>query len=281
MTGFLHQDVFSRAHVPVTDSVLAHAANTREEEGVVIRQGNAWYAKHHALKDIGLSILPRSIYAFIGPSGCGKTTLLRCINRLNDLVPRFRFSGELLVGGRDVYRLKGSRELAQLRRGLGMVFQQPNPLPRTIIDNLMLPLREWYHLSVTQAREKALEKLEEVGLLAEVKDSLHKSALTLSGGQQQRLCIARALMLEPDILLLDEPCSALDPLSTAIIEDLLLRLKDRYTIIIVTHNLQQARRISDYMALFYLGEVVEAGPTAQLSVNPQTQRLADFLSGAF
>jgi phosphate transport system ATP-binding protein len=246
---------------------------------ITVERLDAWYGTQQALHHIDLHIPKRSITAFIGSSGCGKSTLLRSINRLNDLVPGYRLKGTITVDGLDIYRLRKGRAVNELRKRVAMVFQQPDPLPTTIMRNMTLPLLESKHISVRAVRERAVELLARVGLLEEVKDKLNSSALALSGGQQQRLCIARALMLDPPVLLLDEPCSALDPISTALIEEVLLELKRHYTIVLVTHNLEQARRISDTMALFCLGRMVESGATAELVANPRTELLRNYLAG--
>ena len=247
---------------------------------IVIEQVNAWYGTQHTLKNINMSIEEQSIVAFIGPSGCGKTTLLKSINRLNDLVPSFRIEGQIRIDELDIYGLKKGRGVEALRKGIGMVFQQPNPLPDTIMKNMLLPLKEHYHLPKREYEDLACEKLIQAGLFEEVKDRLHKNALTLSGGQQQRLCIARALMLNPQILLFDEPCSALDPVSTLLIEDLLTKLKASYTILMVTHNMEQAARIADATAFFYLGEMLEYGATEELFTRPQNEILAKYMKGS-
>lgn len=251
------------------------------QQCIEIKNVNAYYRQQHALKDISLSIPKNSIYALIGPSGCGKTTLLRSINRLNDLVRGFNLKGEIIINGEDVYRKNAARDIQKLRQNIGMVFQTPNPLPISILQNLTMPLLEWNRASKAEAKDAAIQKLKQVVLYDEVKDRLHRSALMLSGGQQQRLCIARSLMLNPNILLLDEPCAALDPISTVKIENLLTELKQQYTIIIVTHNIQQASRISDNIAFFYQGEVVEAGLSHEKFTHPQTEMLNNYLRGKF
>jgi len=240
---------------------------------------NTWYGEKQALYDICLDIPENSITAFIGPSGCGKTTLLKSLNRLNDLIPDFRLSGEISISGKDIYEDNDPGSVRELRKSIGMVFQHPNPLPDTILKNLMLPLSEHYHLSKTALKSKAVEKLKQIGFYEEVSQRLNKSAILLSGGQQQRLCIARALMLEPKIILFDEPCSALDPISTGKIEDVLQELKQYYSIVMVTHNLEQARRIADTTAFFYLGKLIESGPTIKLFSAPETELLNKYITG--
>ena len=250
-----------------------------DKSNISILGVDVWYGEKQALEDINLEIPEKGITALIGPSGCGKTTLLRSLNRLNDLIPDFRLSGRISIGGRDIYANNDPALVRDLRKGIGMVFQQPNPLPDTIMKNLMLPIRENYVMKKTEIKEKAVDKLKRIGFYDEISDRLNKSALHLSGGQQQRLCIARALMLEPGILLFDEPCSSLDPVSTYRIEDILQELKQNYTIVIVTHNLEQARRISDRTAFFYLGKLIESGMTNDVFFSPQTRLLSDYITG--
>jgi len=244
-----------------------------------INNVNAWYQQNHVLKDVTLSMPENDIFAFIGPSGCGKTTLLRSINRLNDLIHGFHLEGEISIDGVDIYENKDSRFIRELRCKIGMVFQQPNPLATTVMKNMLLPVNERYLVNKTTIKNMAIEKLKAVYLFDEVKDRLNKSALSLSGGQQQRLSIARAMMLEPKIILMDEPCSALDPTSTMKIEELLQELKKEYTIIIVTHNMEQARRISTNVAFFFEGLVVESGKTEELFTNPKTQLMENYITG--
>lgn len=246
---------------------------------IAINWVNAWYGKNQALSDINISIPQNQIYAFIGPSGCGKTTLLRSINRLNDLVYGFKLEGHIKINQQNAYEKNDKKFVELHRKGIGMVFQQPNPLPMTILQNMTLPLKEHFDLSEKQVKELAIEKLTMAGLFEEVKDRLNKTAFSLSGGQQQRLCIARALMLEPKILLFDEPCSALDPISTCTIEEMLMTLKKKYTIIIVTHNMEQAGRIADQVAFFYQGKILEAGLSEDIFVRPQNAILANYISG--
>ena len=240
---------------------------------------NAWYGNKQALKSVSLEIPQNSIYAFIGPSGCGKTTLLRSINRLNDLIAGFRLEGEIHVGDTSVYRENSNAHVQNLRKSIGMVFQQPNPLPISILQNMLLPISEHTWLTKSEITKLAVEKLKAANIYDEVNDRLHKNALTLSGGQQQRLCIARALMLEPNIMLFDEPCAALDPISTAKIEELLLSLKGEHTIVIVTHNMEQACRISDYTSFFYEGEIIESGATLEVFRQPKTKLMEQYITG--
>ncbi len=250
------------------------------ELAISIQNLSAWYGRIQALQDINIDIPRHRITAFIGPSGCGKTTLLRCLNRMNDLTRGFYLYGAIKLGGEDIYAR--NYNVTTLRAQVGMVFQEANPFPMSIYNNLLLPLKESNrHLNRMAAREIVVRKLQTTGLYNEVKHRLHQSALKLSGGQQQRLCIARALTIEPEVLLLDEPCSALDPISTSKIETLLLELSKQYTIIIVTHNLQQAARIADYVAFFYQGKLVEQGPADELFVNPQMKQTEEYLQGLF
>lgn len=242
---------------------------------------NVWYGNNRALEDINLDIPKNSIYALIGPSGCGKTTLLRSINRLNDLLPDFRLSGKIEIDGLDAYASNDNTFVEELRRNIGMVFQHTNPLPMTILQNMILPVKEFYKDNRQKMVEHAIEKLKQVAIYDEVADRLNQTALKLSGGQQQRLCIARALMLEPKLLLMDEPCSALDPISTYKIEEMLLELKKNYTIITVTHNMEQACRIADYTAFFYQGRVIESGETMSLFSMPREELTQNYLTGRF
>lgn len=246
---------------------------------IAINQVNAWYGKNQALNDINLNISKNQIAAFIGPSGCGKTTLLRSINRLNDLVHGFRLEGQIEINQQNAYEKNDKRFVEHHRKGIGMVFQQPNPLPMSIMQNMTLPLKEHFNLTDKQLKEYAIEKLTMAGLFEEVKDRLNKTAFSLSGGQQQRLCIARALMLEPKILLFDEPCSALDPISTYTIEEMLRSLKEKFTIVIVTHNMEQAGRIADQVAFFYQGQILESGVVEDIFVRPKNKILANYITG--
>jgi phosphate transport system ATP-binding protein len=245
---------------------------------VKIKNVNIQYGGNRVLNDISLTIPRNNIYAFIGPSGCGKTTLLRSINRMNEFVPGFKLTGNIILDDTDIY---AGKKAEYLRKKIGMVFQQPNPLPVSILRNMALPVSEAYRTSASMIKKMAEEKLKACALYDEVADKLNKPAFALSGGQQQRLCIARALMLEPDVILFDEPCSALDPVSTFKIEELLKELKQDRTIIIVTHNMEQARRISDNTAFFYNGTVVESGETLKLFSGPETELLDKYIRGKF
>lgn len=244
-----------------------------------VKNVNIYYGDNHAVKNVDLPIHEKSITALIGPSGCGKSTFIRTINRMNDLIPIARCIGDIHYKGINV--LDPKVDVVQLRKEIGMVFQQPNPFPKSIQENIQLPLRFAGIKNKKKLKEVTENCLKQVGLWDEVKDRLDRSATGLSGGQAQRLCIARALALEPDVILLDEPTSALDPISTAKIEELLLKLKNEYTIVIVTHNMQQAARIADYTAFFYQGELVEYGTAQKMFTNPEKKDTADYISGRF
>ena len=237
-----------------------------------------WYGNFEALKGISMAIPEKEITAFIGPSGCGKSTYLKTLNRMNDLVEGCRIQGKVTLDGEDIY---GNMDVNLLRRRVGMVFQKPNPFPMSIYDNIAYGPRIHGVRSKANLDEIVETSLRQAAIWEETKDKLKKSALGLSGGQQQRLCIARALAVEPEVLLMDEPTSALDPISTAKIEDLALELKKRYTIVIVTHNMQQAVRISDKTAFFLLGDLIEYAPTEQLFSNPVDKRTEDYITGRF
>ncbi len=239
---------------------------------------NLHYGSFHALKNVNLAIREKEITAFIGPSGCGKSTLLKSINRMNDLVEGCRIDGEILLDGVNIYR---DMEPSLLRRRVGMVFQKPNPFPMSIYDNIAFGPRTHGIRSKAKLDDIIERSLRNAAIWDELKDRLKKDALGLSGGQQQRLCIARALAVEPEVLLMDEPTSALDPISTSKIEDLALQLKQNYTIVMVTHNMQQAARISDRTAFFLLGEVIEYGETQKLFSIPQDKRTEDYITGRF
>ncbi len=240
---------------------------------------NLWYGQNHALHDINVAIPEHEITAFIGPSGCGKSTFLRTLNRMNDLIPSVRITGEVNYQGQDIY--ESSVDPTWLRKQIGMVFQKANPFPMSIYDNVAYGPRTHGIRSKVQLDEIVENSLKAAAIWDEVKDRLKKSALGLSGGQQQRLCIARALAVEPEVLLMDESTSALDPISTSKIEDLAAELKNKYTVIMVTHNMQQAARISDNTAFFLLGELVEFGKTEQLFSTPRDKRTEDYITGRF
>ena len=238
-----------------------------------------WYGSHKALKDININIPDQSITALIGPSGCGKSTFLKTLNRMNDLIPDVKITGDVRYQGKDIF---GSDvDVSQLRREIGMVFQKPNPFPMSIYDNIAYGPRTHGIKAKAQLDEIVERSLRDAAIWDEVKDRLKKNALGLSGGQQQRLCIARALAVEPNVLLMDEPTSALDPISTSKIEELAMELKEKYTIVIVTHNMQQAVRISDNTAFFLLGELVEYDNTEKLFSTPEDKRTEDYITGRF
>lgn len=243
-----------------------------------IKDVNLYYGAFHALKDINLEIEANEVTAFIGPSGCGKSTLLKSINRMNDLVEGCKITGEFTLDGEDIYR---DIEINTLRKRVGMVFQKPNPFPMSVYDNVAFGPRTHGIRSRVKLDEIVEKSLRDAAIWDELKDRLKKSALGLSGGQQQRLCIARALAVQPEVLLMDEPTSALDPISTSKIEDLALELKKDYTIVMVTHNMQQAARISDKTAFFLLGEVVEYNKTEELFSIPKDKRTEDYITGRF
>ena len=239
---------------------------------------NAWFKNNHALRDVSLTVPENSVLAIIGPSGCGKSTFVRCINRMHELVPGARQSGKVLVDGQDLHAKR--MDPVDLRRRVGMVFQRANPFPTmSIFDNVVAGLK----LNGVHGDFPALveNSLRQAALWDEVKDRLRQSALSLSGGQQQRLCIARALAVEPEVLLMDEPASALDPIATARIEELIRELRESFTIVIVTHNMQQAARVSDATAFFYMGELIEHGATEQIFTNPRESRTEDYVTGKF
>lgn len=250
-----------------------------ENFNITVRECDLFYGDFHALKDIEMDIDEHRVTAFIGPSGCGKSTFIRVFNRMNDLVENCRITGEIRVGGEDIYSKKTNVTL--LRKNVGMVFQKPNPFPMSIYDNVAFAPRTCGIKKRAELDEIVEKSIRRAGLWGEVSDRLKKSALGLSGGQQQRLCIARALAAEPKILLMDEPTSALDPISTGTIEDLVAELKALYTIVIVTHNMQQATRISDKTAFFLMGEVVEYDETIKIFSNPSDKRTENYITGRF
>jgi phosphate transport system ATP-binding protein len=242
-------------------------------------QVNLYYNDFHALKGINMDFEPNTVTAFIGPSGCGKSTFLRVFNRMNDLVDGVKISGIIMIDGEDIYENK--KNIDDLRKKVGMVFQKPNPFPKSIFENIAYGLRVNGINDKKFIEERVERSLVQAALWEEVKDKLKKSAFELSGGQQQRLCIARALAIEPSVILMDEPASALDPISTAKIEELIYELKKNYTIIIVTHNMQQAGRVSDTTAFFYLGELIESGNTKEIFTNPKNPRTQNYITGRF
>ncbi len=240
---------------------------------------NLHYGENHALKDVNMEIADHAITAFIGPSGCGKSTFLRCLNRMNDLVDGCRVEGKVILDGEDIYDKRVDTTL--LRKKVGMVFQQPNPFPMSIYDNIAYGPRLHGIKNKKELDEIVERSLQGAAIFEEVKDRLHKFALGLSGGQQQRLCIARALAVSPEVLLMDEPTSALDPISTLKIEELMETLKKKYTVVIVTHNMQQAARVSDDTAFFLVGEVIEKNATSEIFARPQDKRTEDYITGRF
>jgi phosphate transport system ATP-binding protein len=249
-------------------------------DGILVKRLNAWFGASHVLHDIDVAVAPKAVTALIGPSGCGKSTFIRCLNRMHEVVPGARVSGSVRIEGQDVYA--PGVDPVQVRRKIGMVFQKPNPFPTmSVFDNVVAGLR------LAGVRERAVlqetteRALRQAALWDEVKDDLGKSGISLSGGQQQRLCIARALAVEPEVLLMDEPCSALDPIATAKIEELILELRGTLTIVIVTHNMQQAGRVSEATGFFLLGELVEFGVTREMFTNPRDKRTEDYITGRF
>jgi phosphate transport system ATP-binding protein len=269
-----HAIDFSRLERPAASADLG-----QEETCLETRNLDLYYGDKQALKQINLRIPEKRVSAFIGPSGCGKSTLLRCFNRMNDLVDSCRMEGEILLRGQDITR--ASLDVADLRRNVGMVFQKPNPFPKSIYENVAYGLR-LQGINERRTLDEAVERaLHRAALWEEVADRLDDNALGLSGGQQQRLVIARAVAIEPEVLLLDEPASALDPISTLKIEELITELKENYTILIVTHNMQQAARVSDYTAFLYLGELIEFGDTNTLFTNPGRKATEDYITGRY
>jgi phosphate transport system ATP-binding protein len=246
---------------------------------VLIRNLNFFYGEAQALKDISLPLYEHKVTGFIGPSGCGKSTLLRVLNRIYDLYPKQRAEGEVLLDGEDI--LSAKQDVNLLRARIGMVFQKPTPFPMSIYENIAFGIRLYERLSRSGLDERVESALQRAALWDEVKDKLKANGLSLSGGQQQRLCIARTVAVRPEVILLDEPCSALDPISTAKIEELIDELKDDYTIVIVTHNMQQAARVSDFTAFMYLGELAEFDLTSKLFTAPRDRRTQDYITGRF
>jgi phosphate transport system ATP-binding protein len=246
---------------------------------ITVRGLDFYYGAFHALKRVSLDVPEKRVTAFIGPSGCGKSTLLRTFNRMFALYPEQRATGEIVLDGENI--LASKSDVSLLRAKVGMVFQKPTPFPMSIYDNIAFGVRLFEDLSRARMDERVEWALTKAALWKEVKDKIHQSGLSLSGGQQQRLCIARAVAVKPEVLLLDEPCSALDPISTAKVEELITELKDDYTVVIVTHNMQQAARVSDFTAYMYLGELIEFGDTDQVFVKPAKQATEDYITGRF
>lgn len=250
-----------------------------ENSKIDTRDVNFWYGDFHALKGISIEIQEKSVVAFIGPSGCGKSTFLRLFNRMNDLIPETRLQGGIRIDGQNIY--DKNIEVDELRKNVGMVFQRPNPFPKSIFENVAYGLRVNGVKDNAFIRQRVEETLKGAALWDEVKDKLKESAFALSGGQQQRLCIARAMAVSPSVLLMDEPASALDPISTAKVEELIHELKKDYTIVIVTHNMQQAARVSDKTAFFYLGNMIEYGDTKRIFTNPEKEQTQNYITGRF
>ena len=251
----------------------------KKDATIEIKGVKVWYDDFNAIKGIDMDIKPNTVTAFIGPSGCGKSTFLRLFNRMNDYIDGFRMEGKIKINGNNIYKKKINVEV--LRKEIGMVFQKPNPFPKSIFENVAYGLKIQGIKDKKFIKERVEKALKQADLWDEVKDNLKKSALALSGGQQQRLCIARTLAVEPSIILMDEPTSALDPISTAKIEDLIRELKKKYTIIIVTHNMQQASRISDYTAFFYIGDLIEYDKTKRIFTNPEKKQTENYITGRF
>ena len=255
-----------------------HVASN-EVSKISVKDLNFFYGKFHAIKGVNLEIPQNKVTAFIGPSGCGKSTLLRVFNRMFELYPEQRAEGQVILDGEDL--LTSKKDVALLRAKVGMVFQKPTPFPMSIYDNIAFGVKLFENLSRTDMDERVESALRKAALWGEVKDKLGQSGSGLSGGQQQRLCIARGIAIKPEVLLLDEPCSALDPISTAKVEELIVELKSDYTVVIVTHNMQQAARCSDYTAYMYLGDLVEFGATEQMFFKPKRQETEDYITGRF
>jgi phosphate transport system ATP-binding protein len=256
-----------------------HESVARERPIVEVEHFDLWYGKAQALHDVSMICPAGKVTALIGPSGCGKSTLLRCVNRMNDLIDSVRIDGAMRLAGQDIHA--PSVDVIELRKRIGMVFQKPNPFPMSIFENVVYPLRIDGERDKRVLLEVGEASLRSAGLWEEVKDRLDASALTLSGGQQQRLCIARAIAADPEVLLLDEPCSALDPIATGRIEELIHEFKGEYSILIVTHNMQQASRVSDFTAFMYLGRLVEFGATDEIFLQPRLKETEDYVTGRF
>jgi phosphate transport system ATP-binding protein len=264
---------------PVPVASKNPAAQGKLAEKVLVRDLNFYYGDHRALKSVNVPLYDRKVVAFIGPSGCGKSTLLRILNRIYDLYPNQRAEGEVLFDGVNI--LSPGQDLNLLRARIGMVFQKPTPFPMSIYENIAFGVRLYERISRADLDQRVESALRRAAIWEEVKDKLHANGLSLSGGQQQRLCIARTVAIKPEVILLDEPCSALDPISTAKIEELIDELKDDYTIAIVTHNMQQAARVSDFTAFMYLGELVEFDNTSKMFTTPTDKRTQDYITGRF
>jgi len=255
------------------------AGKSKGDIKIETRNLNFYYGRNHVLKNINFSVPRNNVTAVIGPSGCGKSTLIRLFNRMNDIIPNTRLEGQILLDGEDIYA--PGMDVVELRRRVGLVFQKPNPFPKSIFDNVAYGLRINGRLSRSEIEARVEKSLKEAALWDEVKDRLKDNALSLSGGQQQRLCIARALAVEPEVILFDEPCSAIDPIATARIEELIIKLKEKYTVIIVTHNMQQAARVSDFTAFLWLGQLIEFDRTEKIFTNPANRLTEDYITGRF
>jgi phosphate transport system ATP-binding protein len=278
MNSIASVDTAAQPPVPTVIGRAGDAAGKLAEK-VSVRNLSFFYGDNKALKDVNVPLYDRRVTAFIGPSGCGKSTLLRTLNRIYDLYPNQRAEGEVLLDGRNI--LASGQDLNLLRARIGMVFQQPTPFPMSIYENIAFGVRLYENVPRTELNARVESALRRAAIWEEVKDKLQSNGLSLSGGQQQRLCIARTVAVKPEVILLDEPCSALDPISTARIEELIDELKDDYTIAIVTHNMQQAARVSDYTAFMYLGEMVEFGTTSKIFTTPVDRRTQDYITGRF
>ena len=259
--------------------MMTSQAAVKETPKISVKDLNFYYGKFHALKGINLEIPEKKVTAFIGPSGCGKSTLLRTFNRMYELYPEQRAEGEIILDGENL--LTSKQDVALIRAKVGMVFQKPTPFPMSIYDNIAFGVRLFENLNDADMDDRVEWALRKAALWTEVKDKLNQSGSGLSGGQQQRLCIARGIAIKPEVLLLDEPCSALDPISTGKIEELIAELKSDYTVVIVTHNMQQAARCSDYTAYMYLGDLMEVGPTEQIFFKPSRKETEDYITGRF
>src|SRR6266498_2252187 len=270
----------TKVRLPERDPKSADPIRSGDATKIAVRHLNFYYGKAQALHDVSLDIPERIVMAFIGPSGCGKSTFLRTLNRMNDVIPATRVEGEVLMDERDIY--SPGTYVVELRRKVGMVFQKSNPFPKSIFDNVAYGLRiNRLTTTKTELEGRVEQALRDAALWTEVKDRLKTSALSLSGGQQQRLCIARALAIRPEVVLMDEPASALDPVATHKIEELIVELKRQYTIVIVTHNMQQAARVSDITAFFWLGKLIEVNPTEKMFTNPNEKLTEDYITGRF
>jgi phosphate transport system ATP-binding protein len=261
------------------DQAVDTKVQTPTKPKLSVRNLNFYYGKFHALKNVNLELPENKVTAFIGPSGCGKSTLLRTFNRMFELYPEQRAEGQILLDGEDILTTK--EDVSLLRARVGMVFQKPTPFPMSIYDNIAFGVRLFENLSRVEMDERVEWALKKAALWNEVKDKLQQSGASLSGGQQQRLCIARGIAIKPEVLLLDEPCSALDPISTGKVEELIHELKADYTVLIVTHNMQQAARCSDFTAYMYLGELIEYGPTSEIFMKPKKKDTEDYITGRF